>query len=224
MPVSPLPWLRRHAWRLSPLGLLDAWADRRFDARHGTETSTDAQLRDLSIDSPNRRQAHRYTPTPPSALRRVLERLPIDRTGYSFVDIGSGKGRTLLVAAGLGFQRAVGVEFARELHRVAEANIAQFLNRAGGPAPGCAIESVLADATQYPLPAGDLVLYFFRPFHGGVLRDVLANALRHARHRRGRVWVVFLYLEDQRAVFDELGGFSHRFSWRRFDVFEALAA
>ena len=222
MPASPLPWLKRNAWRFSPLNLLEKWENRRFDARHGTETLADAQLGDLSISSPNRKRAHRYTPTPPRALRQVLARLAIDPADYSFIDIGSGKGRTLLVASGLGFRRLVGVEFAEELHRAAQANIQSFLAHPRGGARHGPVEAVLADATQYALPEGNLVLYFFRPFHGPILREVLANVRRTVQARPARVWVVYLHLEDQRTDFDAVGGFEHRFAWRSFDVFECL--
>lgn len=217
MPASPLPWLKRNAWRFSPMNLLEKWENRRFDARHGTDTLADVRLQGLSIASDNRRRGNRYHPTPPRSLRHVLARLGIRPADYTFVDIGSGKGRTLLVASGLGFQRVIGVEFAEELHRVAQANVQAYARHGGTRADR--IELVLADATQYALPDGHLVLYFFQPFDAVVLRQVLANVRRAAQARTGTVWVVFLYLADQGAAFDDVGGFTHVFSWRRFDVF-----
>lgn len=221
MPIAPWAWLARQATRFSPMNLLEKWENRRFDARHGTETLADVRLQGLAIDSPNRQLGNRYHPTPPRALRSVLARLAIDPADYSFVDIGSGKGRVLLVASAFPFKRIVGVEFAEELHRVAQSNIAAFLGRERGPVRHGPIESVLADATQYALPAGNLVLYFFQPFHGGVLREVLRNVRRAIDAAGARVWIVFFYLDNQRAVFDEVGGFEHRFAWRMFDVFES---
>ena len=217
MPLPITGWLRRNAWRFSPQNLLEKLENRRFDARHGTDTLTDMRLQGLSIDGPNRQHGSRYHPTPPRALRHVLARLAIDTAQYSFVDIGSGKGRTLLVASGLGFRRVVGVEFAEELHRVAQTNVQAWQARH----PGSRIESVKADATQYALPDGPLVLYFFKPFDAVVLRQVLANVRQSVEAQPRRVIVVFLYLEDERVAFDEVGGFVPLFSWRRFDVFEA---
>lgn len=216
MPLLTLDWLKRQVWRFSPHNLLEKLENRRFDARHGTDTLADVRLQGLSIDGPNRERGHRYHPTPPRSLRQVLTRLAIAPADTTFVDIGSGKGRTLLVAAGLPFKRIVGVEFAEELHRIAQDNIQAFLARY----PGARIESVNADATKYALPDGPLVLYFFKPFDTVVLRQVLANVRRCVEQQPRRVIVVFLYLEEERAAFDEVGGFVPLFSWRRFDVFE----
>ena len=224
MPTPLLPWLtslRRNAWhnawRFSPMNLLEKWENRRFDTRHGTDTLADVRLQGLSISSANRQRGNRYHPTPPRALRTVLKRLAINPADFTFVDIGSGKGRTLLVTSELGFKRVIGVEFAEELHRVAQANIQAYARR-GGTRTGV-IEPVLADATQYTLPDGHLVLYFFQPFDAVVLRQVLANVRQAAQSRQAAVWVVFLYLADQRPAFDDVGGFTHAFSWRMFDVF-----
>ncbi len=220
-PASLIDRLKRHAWRFSPLNLLEKFENRRFDARHGTDTLTDVGLQGLSIAGENRRHGNRYHPTPPRALKQVLARLGISPADYSFVDIGSGKGRTLLVASTLGFRRVIGVEFAAELHAIAQANIQVWQARQGT----AAIEAVHADATAYALPEGNLVLYFFQPFDAVVLRQVLARVRQAAEAQpRARLLVVFLYLHDQGAAFDDVGGFVPLFSWRRFDVFECQPA
>lgn len=225
MPPSPLHWLRRNAWRFSPISLLEKRENRRFDLRHGTDTLTDVRLQGLDIASPNRQRGNRYHPTPPRALRQLLARLRIDATQFSFVDIGSGKGRVLLVASDLPFKRVVGVEFAEELHRIAQDNIARYVG-GGGSHDGAdaRVVSVKADATAYAFPDGALLLYLFKPFHAGVLREVLANVCQAAATRAEPVLVAYLYLEDERAVFDEFGCFEPLFSWRRFDVFACQPA
>jgi hypothetical protein len=40
-----------------------------------------------------------YQPTDPAEFREMMKALPIDFREFTFVDIGSGKGRTLLMAA-----------------------------------------------------------------------------------------------------------------------------
>jgi SAM-dependent methyltransferase len=221
MPSSSFTaWLKRTAWRVSPMNLLEKFENRRFDARHGTDTLADVRLQGLAITSPNRQRGNRYHPTPPRALKRVLTRLRIRPADYSFVDIGSGKGRTLLVASELGFRRVIGVEFAAELHGIAQANVSTYLARRNG-AVGSPIECIHADATEFQLPEGNLVLYFFQPFDAVVLRQVLANVRRSAEAQpAARLLVVFFYLADQGPAFDDVGGFMPLFSWQMFDVFE----
>src|SRR5579864_7137056 len=45
---------------------------------------------------------------------------------FTFIDLGSGKGRVLLMASDYPFKRIIGVEFMLELHRVAQKNIAGY--------------------------------------------------------------------------------------------------
>src|SRR5882724_12595376 len=62
-----------------------------------------------------------YLPARPRNVRRALSDLPVDNPAkYTFVDLGSGKGRILFLAAEFPFRRIQGIEFAVELHREAE--------------------------------------------------------------------------------------------------------
>jgi SAM-dependent methyltransferase len=101
---------------------------------------------------------------------------------YTFVDLGSGKGRALLMAAPYGFKRIVGVEFVPEWHRAAQENIRKFSAAHTGSPP---IESVCMDARDFEFPAEPLVVYLFNPFPEPVfvavmerLRQLLLQAPR----------------------------------------------
>ncbi len=143
-----------------------------FDDEMGVTTAGVVRLESLSVPAEGRRNGHRYQPSDPAVLRRTIEALSIRYEEFAFVDIGSGKGRALLVAAEYPFERIVGVEFAEELHEVAQRNLAAYSN----PAQRCtAIEAVYADATAYELPAQPLVLYFYNPFLEPVMQRVMAN-------------------------------------------------
>jgi SAM-dependent methyltransferase len=89
---------------------------------------------------------------------------------FVFVDLGSGKGRVLLMAAQYGFKRIIGVEFMPEWHRIAETNIRKFTAQYGITAR---IESLCMDAREFSFPAGPLVVYFFNPFPEPVLAAVM---------------------------------------------------
>ena len=67
-----------------------------------------------------------YQPTDAGLFQEMMAILPIDFREFTFVDLGSGKGRTLLMASEYPFRRIVGVEILPELHRAAEENIANY--------------------------------------------------------------------------------------------------
>jgi hypothetical protein len=59
----------------------------------------------------------------------MLRDLPIpDVSGYTFIDMGSGKGRMLLLAAEPPFRRIIGVEFASDLDALARSNVKTYRN------------------------------------------------------------------------------------------------
>ncbi|MEZ4319235.1 MAG: class I SAM-dependent methyltransferase [Myxococcota bacterium] len=137
-------WLRDQR---DPEGL--AW-----DREHGTSTCL--------FDRGN------YEPTPPSVVRRVLDALPGDPERFAFVDLGSGKGRVVLMAAGRPFREVVGIERRRALHRRALRNRRAYR--------GIVVTEptwVNADVREAPLPDGPIALFLFNPFHASVLDSVL---------------------------------------------------
>lgn len=89
-----------------------------------------------------------------------------------FLDLGSGKGRTLLMASDYPFRRIVGVELLLALHQAAQEN----LNRYRSESQKCfALESICADATEFAFPVEPTVLYLFNPFPEVGLKRVMAN-------------------------------------------------
>lgn len=108
-----------------------------------------------------------YQPTEPTVFAEMLHALAIDFRQFTFIDIGSGKGRTLLMAAELGFHSAIGVELLPELHRVAQRNIA-----ASGRHN---MQSVCSDARDYQFPPDPLVVYLFNPLPAAALEKMIDN-------------------------------------------------
>lgn len=116
-----------------------------------------------------------YQPTEPVLFRAMIEALEIDFRQFTFVDLGSGKGRTLLMASDWPFRRIIGVELLPVLHRTAQVNIRKYQC----PAQQCgAIESICGDACDFVFPTGPIVLYLFNPLPEPGLRTVVANVDR----------------------------------------------
>jgi hypothetical protein len=101
-----------------------------------------------------------YQPTEPALFRQMVRSLPVNFSQTTFIDIGSGKGRTLLMASDFPFRRILGVELLPELHRIAKNNIL----RCKIDSQKCTvIESICVDATQFAFPTEAMVLYLFNP-------------------------------------------------------------
>lgn len=113
-----------------------------------------------------------YQPSEPILFREIVEALPVPVDGFTFVDLGSGKGRTLLMASGFPFHRIIGMELLEELNAVAVRNIARYHS----DDQRCfALESLAGDARYFQFPAEPTVLYLFNPFPRHIWREVLTN-------------------------------------------------
>ena len=158
-----------------------------------------------------------YQPTEPALFREMLEALQerthIDFHDFIFVDLGSGKGRTLLMASDYPFRRVVGIELLPALHQAAKENLSQYRSES----QKCfALESICADATGFSFPEEPTVLYLFNPFPESGLRRVIAN-LEQSLHEHPRAVYVLYHnplLEQvfsERAALRKVGG-THQFA------------
>lgn len=141
--------------------LLATWCDRAFDSANGVDTSGDVPAAYLDTASANASLGNQFVPTSVRSFNAIMKLLPRDVSGFSFVDIGSGKGRTLLLAARFPFRKVIGIEYAASLVQIAAANVPNYR---GNPPLQCAIESICADATTTTYPETPLIVYFFNPF------------------------------------------------------------
>jgi hypothetical protein len=155
---------------LTPSRRRSRYGDIDYDFDHGVDTTwanvpLRTRFRELLSGG-------RYQPSEPSLFHQILHSLPVAPNGFTFIDLGSGKGRTLLMASDYPFRRIVGVEFLVELEIIARHNIARYR----GERQKCfVLESQRGDARDFEFPAEPTVLYLFNPFPEDVLRAVLAR-------------------------------------------------
>lgn len=146
-----------------------------FDRRFGVETARVVPVSAMNLDQTSAESAHRYQATPIPAFREMMEALKIEFEQWTFIDVGCGKARTLLMAAEYPFREIVGIELAAELCTQAQRNIAAYRN----PAQQCRrMDVVQHDAATYQFPSVPLVVYLYNPFARDVMEKVLDNLQR----------------------------------------------
>jgi SAM-dependent methyltransferase len=133
-----------------------------------------------------------YQPTEAVLFHEIIAALPaqarFDFRDFTFIDLGSGKGRTLLMASDYPFRRIVGVELLPALHEAARENLGKYRSEA----QKCfAIESICGDATEFAFPAEPTVLFLFNPFPEAGLRRVIANLEWSLREHPRVVYVLY---------------------------------
>jgi hypothetical protein len=164
------------------IGLMIAfWMVRRFDRKFGVDTGGFIEVRNLTVRGPYKELANHAVSTSPRMFRFLTQFFPKARSDFTYIDLGSGKGRTLLLASTCGFRRVIGVEFAEELCAVARDNVTKF----GRKRQTGRISVINEDATTYRLPDDNLVLYFGNPFTKELWPAMIDNVTRsYSENRR----------------------------------------
>jgi hypothetical protein len=161
------------------------YGDMDYDWDHRVDTTTaTVNWRDRLLGLLN----SPYQPTDPALFQEMLASLKIDFRDFTFVDIGSGKGRTLLMASDHPFRRIVGVELLPELHRVAQENIRKYKS----DSQQCfALESLCDDAREFVFPPEPTLLYLFNPLPEPGLVQLIANLERSLREHPRQLFVIY---------------------------------
>jgi SAM-dependent methyltransferase len=134
-----------------------------------------------------------YQPTEPALFRQMLaSSMPassrLDFREFTFIDIGSGKGRALLLAAEYPFRRILGIELLPGLHRVAQENIKKYES----DSQQCfAIDCLLGDACEFAFPPEPTVLYLFNPLPESGLVKMVSNLEHSLREHARPVFVLY---------------------------------
>lgn len=129
-----------------------------------------------------------YQPIPPEEFRELMSALSVDFSQFTFIDVGSGKGRALLLAAKYRFHRIIGIEWLPELDRTARANVERLQQKGTLKAK---IDLVCMDATQFVFPAEPTVIFLFNPLPENALRKLVRNLEESLCRNRRPVYVAY---------------------------------
>ena len=159
-----------------------------------------------------------YQPSDPLTFHEIMAQLPIDFRDFALLDLGSGKGRALLMASDYPFRRIIGVELLPELHAIAGENVRRY----SSPRQQCRnFELHCLDARQFQLPRESLVVFLFDPFPDFILREVVAGVGRSVREAPRKVYLAYQNPISERAV-AELSGLRKIAGTIRYAIFESL--
>ena len=180
-----------------------------FDLEHGVETSGLLFAEHLASGHAHDDHINAYWGTAPSGFRGILEQWQETLEGtaygiedYTFLDIGCGKGRVLMLASDAPFERIVGVELNPALTAIAERNMAKW-----STAPHlCSDVHVLnVDALAAPIPKSPVVLYIYNSFNLYVMLPLLERLQTLARGRSTPIDLIYAQ-PQQAALVDAVPG------------------
>jgi SAM-dependent methyltransferase len=179
-----------------------------FDEIHGVETSGLVPAGHLITGHPNDEHVTAYYGVAPSILRALIDHWratppPHPIHHYTFVDIGAGKGRAILVASELPFHQIIGVELNPAMADIAEQNIDRWrhAHAADTTAPPLApIRLLEQDALDFDLPHNPTLLFLFNPFEAPVLKALLRRIETHFATRPGTLDLLYVNAENRNVL------------------------
>jgi SAM-dependent methyltransferase len=175
-----------------------------FDLEHGTDTGGLITGADLASGHPSDRYIEGYTAVPPSRFRNILARWQASNPPHAladttFIDIGCGKGRAVLLASEYGFRAVIGVELNPTLAAIAKRNT-DFWTAAGKPR--CPIRIEPGDAMELEFPPGPCVVFLYNPFGAELMQRLTSRMASEFQSRPGELEVLYCKAE-QAAAFTE---------------------
>ena len=179
--LLPGAWLREYQ---------RARDDAAFDRKYGVDTGGTLRPERNEVVGENWDLGTHYAAVSPKSFTEALEKIPLDYRDYTFIDMGSGKGRTLLMASELPFRKIIGVEFCPELNMAARENVKRHPAAAARHAD---IEVIDGDATTYPIPDTPLLLFLNNPFAASLMEKVVDNLRESVKRNPRRVVVIYFW-------------------------------
>ncbi|NWG29387.1 MAG: methyltransferase [Ignavibacteriaceae bacterium] len=157
-----------------------------FELKYGVTTSKIVKREDLDISEISKEHSEEYKPTRIRHFRLLLKSLNLPEESV-FIDMGSGKGRVLLMASMNNFKRITGVEISSRLCEIAKKNIAIYEKKLKRQLH---IEVVNEDVLQYKIKNDENVFYFYKPFDNFVMETILERIKKSTSESPRKVWLI----------------------------------
>lgn len=190
-----------------------------FDQIHGVETSGLVPAANLVTGHPNDEHVTAYYGVAPSILRSLIDLWretppPEPIYSYTFIDIGAGKGRAMLVASELPFRQVIGIELNPAMAATARQNIHHWQQShaaditARRPIP---IELLEQDALTFDFPSTPTLAFLFHPFEAPVLKQLLRRIETQFANRSNTLDILYVNAEC-RTLLDKHPAFTRLFN------------
>ena len=178
-----------------------------FDLRYAVETDGLLYAPDLAAGHAHDLFNEGYYATAPSLFAGAVACWRQTLTAgkgedYTFIDLGCGKGRVLLLASELPFRSVRGIELNPRLVRIARRNLRKWL---GSPRACRRVTAERGDVLDLELPAGPVLLFLFNSFTAEVLAPLIERLALAAFQRTAPIDLLYVHPDLARLVTRTLG-------------------
>lgn len=157
------------------------------EKKYGINTTGADELKKMERKGIDITHATIYMPVSYIFLEEIFQQLPVSVKDH-FLDIGSGKGRAMCMAAHYGFKKVTGIDFSKELCDAAKDNLAITQQRI----PALSYEITNNDAFYFKIPADVDCIFFFNPFDEIIMSGVADNILNSLQHHPRKMYIIYV--------------------------------
>jgi SAM-dependent methyltransferase len=141
------------------------------ESRYHLDTTGSDNLSNLAEKGIDISHATAYQPLNYYILEKLMNEAKKDKGNGTFLDIGCGKGRTMVVAAYFGFTKITGIDFSKELCDDAVGNIEKCREKF----PDVSFKVINNDAFYFEIPDDCGTILLFNPFDEVIMSGVVNN-------------------------------------------------
>ena len=160
------------------------------EKKYGINTTGADELFKLEKQGIDISHATIYMPVSYSLLEETFKQLKNGSTQQQthFLDLGSGKGRALCVAAHLGFRKVTGLDFAKNLCEAAKENLAITKQKI----PELEYKVINNDAFYFEIPDDVDCIFFFNPFDEIIMSAVVNNIFASLKSNPRKITIIYV--------------------------------
>ena len=156
------------------------------EKKYGINTTGADELRKLETQGIDISHATIYMPVSFTLLEEIFEQLPA--TPNHFLDLGSGKGRALCVAAHKGFKQVTGLDFSKLLCNTATENLIKTKQQIST----FNFKVINNDAYYFDIPEDVDCIFLFNPFDEFIMSAVVNNIHTSLQNSPRKISIIYV--------------------------------
>jgi SAM-dependent methyltransferase len=160
------------AWHWNPLfATVITIHEIRGDRHYRIRTTGEDELKGLEKSGIDISHATLYMPSSYNVLEKLMKEITKYPSNKTFLDIGCGKGRAMVVAAEYGFTRIKGIDFSKEFCDYAGEVTKAYHSRN----PSAEFTVIHAEASSYAIDPDITTIFLFNPFDEIITARLVEN-------------------------------------------------
>ncbi len=185
----------------------------RGEKKYGVSTTGIDDL-SKSVAADERLHASIYQPVNYYTAETLMNQLTAAEKKGGFLDVGSGKGRVLAMAAAYGFTDITGIDFSAQLCHQAILQADSIESRYQNAC--IAIECI--DARNFEIAPSISVIFMFNPFDDLVMQDFLKQVSKTLYHKPRKIKILYANPVCRKQLLNV--GFSEVFNFKKLQYLE----